>query len=60
LLSNVDRSLFSSIVLVFTQDAFIACMVHIQQHCDETSKSRFSELFAIPDANDSDDEVLLK
>ena len=47
------------LVSVFTQDAFIACLVHIQQHCDEASKSRFSELFAVAD-DDSDDEVLLK
>nr|CAB3256443.1 integrator complex subunit 3-like [Phallusia mammillata] len=43
---------------IFSQDSIIACLVHVQQHCDETCQSRFSDLFAL--VNDSDDEVLLR
>ncbi|CAK8680434.1 unnamed protein product [Clavelina lepadiformis] len=61
MLSHVDNLRKASLPKscnLFSQDSIVACLFHVQQHCDETCKSRFSDLFAI--AEDSDDEVLMK
>nr|XP_009861046.1 integrator complex subunit 3-like isoform X2 [Ciona intestinalis] len=55
---NLRKSGLPKSCNLFSQDSIIACLVHVQQHCDDTSKTRFSDLFAL--ADDSEDEVLLR
>uniref|UniRef100_H2ZMS9 Ints3-like C-terminal domain-containing protein n=1 Tax=Ciona savignyi TaxID=51511 RepID=H2ZMS9_CIOSA len=55
---NLRKSGLPKSCNLFTQDSIIACLVHVQEHCDDKSKSKYSDLFAL--ADDSEDEVLMR
>jgi len=55
---NLRRTTLPKGCNLFSQDSIIACLVHVQQQCDDVCKSKFSELFAL--ASDSDDEISLR